>query len=215
MDPFFLISYTSLDLVLTHRWHSSSSRIISSTYWTNVSDLNLTMKRAIIFLFTFISRDSSVRKKTGYGPNGRCSIPDWGKDFSLRRHVHTSYRPPPPPATLRGLCRQVRSVTIMTPTRLVKGEVRKVKVKKKTKLSVWVNNWASRHEDVWGSGGAVPPFLALALDGGEWSPSRPGLFNPGKRERPLAPEENRNPAVQPTAHRYIDRAILAPKDGEI
>jgi hypothetical protein len=31
-----------------------------------------------------------------------------------------------------------------------------------------------------GSGGAVPPFLTSALDGGEWSASCPGHFTPGK-----------------------------------
>jgi hypothetical protein len=30
-----------------------------------------------------------------------------------------------------------------------------------------------------GSGGIAPLFLTLALDGGEWSPSRPGRFIPG------------------------------------
>jgi hypothetical protein len=28
-----------------------------------------------------------------------------------------------------------------------------------------------------GGGGIAPPFLASALDGGEWSASRPGRFN--------------------------------------
>jgi hypothetical protein len=32
-----------------------------------------------------------------------------------------------------------------------------------------------------GSGGIVPQFLTLALDGGEWSVSRPGRFTPGER----------------------------------
>jgi hypothetical protein len=31
---------------------------------------------------------------------------------------------------------------------------------------------------MWGSGGIVPPFLTLALDGGEWSASRPCRFIP-------------------------------------
>jgi hypothetical protein len=38
----------------------------------------------------------------------------------------------------------------------------------------------SRHEDVWGSGGTVPPFLTTALDGGEWSASRPGRLTSGE-----------------------------------
>jgi hypothetical protein len=39
----------------------------------------------------------------------------------------------------------------------------------------------SSHEDVWGSGGIVPQFLTSALDGGEWSASRPNCFTPEKR----------------------------------
>jgi hypothetical protein len=31
----------------------------------------------------------------------------------------------------------------------------------------------------WGSGGIAPPFLTSALDGGEWSASRPCRFTPG------------------------------------
>jgi hypothetical protein len=31
----------------------------------------------------------------------------------------------------------------------------------------------------YGGGGTVPPFLTLALVGGEWSASRPGSFTPG------------------------------------
>jgi hypothetical protein len=34
-------------------------------------------------------------------------------------------------------------------------------------------------------GRIVPPFLTSALDGGEWSASRPGRFTPG--ETPLPP----------------------------
>jgi hypothetical protein len=33
----------------------------------------------------------------------------------------------------------------------------------------------------WGSGGIAPPFLTRALDGGEWSASRPCHFTPGER----------------------------------
>jgi hypothetical protein len=32
------------------------------------------------------------------------------------------------------------------------------------------------HEDIWGSEGIAPPFLTPALDGGEWSDSRPDRF---------------------------------------
>jgi hypothetical protein len=35
------------------------------------------------------------------------------------------------------------------------------------------------HEDLWGSGGIASPFLTSAVDGGEWSASRPGRFTPG------------------------------------
>jgi hypothetical protein len=31
------------------------------------------------------------------------------------------------------------------------------------------------------SGGIAPPFLTSALDGGEWSASRPGSFTTGER----------------------------------
>jgi len=34
-----------------------------------------------------------------------------------------------------------------------------------------------------GSGGIAPRILNSALNGGEWSVSRPGLFNPGERAR--------------------------------
>jgi hypothetical protein len=33
----------------------------------------------------------------------------------------------------------------------------------------------------WGSGGMVPYFFTSALDGAEWSASRPGRFTPGER----------------------------------
>jgi hypothetical protein len=33
---------------------------------------------------------------------------------------------------------------------------------------------------MWGSGGIAPSFLTSALDGGEWSASRPCRFAPGK-----------------------------------
>jgi hypothetical protein len=36
-------------------------------------------------------------------------------------------------------------------------------------------------EDIWGSGTVAPPFLTSALDGGEWSASRPCRFTPGER----------------------------------
>jgi hypothetical protein len=48
-------------------------------------------------------------------------------------------------------------------------------------LSLCLINRALRHEDVWRSGGVAPPFLTLALDGGEWSASHPGRFTSGER----------------------------------
>jgi hypothetical protein len=36
-------------------------------------------------------------------------------------------------------------------------------------------------EAYWGSGGIAPHFLTSALDGGEWSASRPGRFTPRER----------------------------------
>jgi hypothetical protein len=37
-----------------------------------------------------------------------------------------------------------------------------------------------RHEDIWSNGGIAPPFLTSALDGGEWSASRPCCFTTGE-----------------------------------
>jgi hypothetical protein len=37
-----------------------------------------------------------------------------------------------------------------------------------------------RHEDIRESGGIAPTFLTSALDGGEWSASRPCRFTPGE-----------------------------------
>jgi hypothetical protein len=42
------------------------------------------------------------------------------------------------------------------------------------------------HEDVWGNGGIAAPFLISALDGGEWSASRPGHFTTGKESNPIS-----------------------------
>jgi hypothetical protein len=94
----------------------------------------------------------------------------------------------------------------------------------KIKLSQRLINETLYHEDVWGSGGIVPLFLASAPDGGEWSASRPGRFTPGERAPGtawiggwvgckagldavhyitlLTPSENRNPPFQPVACRY-------------
>jgi hypothetical protein len=59
-----------------------------------------------------------------------------------------------------------------------------------------------------------------AVDGGEWSASRPGRFTPGelspppvwtlwRREKYLAPAGNQTPAVQPVARRYTDWTLTA------
>jgi hypothetical protein len=44
-----------------------------------------------------------------------------------------------------------------------------------------VLNLSLCHEDVRWSGGIALPFLTTALDGGEWSGSRPGRFISGER----------------------------------
>jgi hypothetical protein len=50
----------------------------------------------------------------------------------------------------------------------------------KVKLFLCLINYAPSHEEVWRSGGIAPPLLTSALDGGEWSDSRPGRFTPGE-----------------------------------
>jgi hypothetical protein len=35
----------------------------------------------------------------------------------------------------------------------------------------------------WGSGGIAPHIVTLALDGGDWSASRPGRFIPREKDR--------------------------------
>jgi hypothetical protein len=87
----------------------------------------------------------------------------------------------------------------------------------------------------WGSGGIIPRIFDLStLDGGEWSASRPGRFNPRERARgthwiggwvgpravldavvkrkitsPRRESNPRTPIVQPIAQRYTDWAITA------
>jgi hypothetical protein len=41
-----------------------------------------------------------------------------------------------------------------------------------------VLNQVPRHDDIWRSGGIAPYFLTPALDGVEWSASRPDRFTP-------------------------------------
>jgi hypothetical protein len=61
----------------------------------------------------------------------------------------------------------------------------KIKVKVKVKLSLRFNR-APRHEGVLGEWRySSTHSLTSALDGGEWSASRPGRFTPGKE--PLLP----------------------------
>jgi hypothetical protein len=43
-------------------------------------------------------------------------------------------------------------------------------------MSLCLINSALRHENIGGSGGIAPSFLASALQRGEWSASRPSLF---------------------------------------
>jgi hypothetical protein len=85
----------------------------------------------------------------------------------------------------------------------------------------------------WGSGGIAHTFLTSALDGGEWSASRPGRFTPReralgthwmggwvgpravldmvKRKIPSPRQESnpRTPIVQPIAQHCADGAITA------
>jgi hypothetical protein len=52
------------------------------------------------------------------------------------------------------------------------------------KLSLYLRNSTPHYDDIWGSGGIDPPFLTLALDGGEWSASRHGRYG---KENNLSP----------------------------
>jgi hypothetical protein len=81
----------------------------------------------------------------------------------------------------------------------------------------------------WGVEVYLHAFLTSALDGGEWSTSRPGLFNPREKEpdthwiggwvgpravldvvvkrkipNPRRELNSRTPVVQPVAQRYTD-----------
>jgi hypothetical protein len=51
-------------------------------------------------------------------------------------------------------------------------------IRQAAKLTRCLSNWRKRDEDVWGSEGISCPSLALVLDGGEWSASRPCRFTP-------------------------------------
>jgi hypothetical protein len=93
-------------------------------------------------------------------------------------------------------------------------------------MSLCVSDQSARHKDVWLSRGTAPLFLRSALDGGEWSNSRPDHFTLGERafvihwiggwvdlrtcvdgmekEKMFALAWNRTPAVQPIARRHTD-----------
>jgi hypothetical protein len=68
-----------------------------------------------------------------------------------------------------------------------------VQITVKVKLSLCLINSALCHEDIWGSGGIAPPFLTSALDGGEWSASRPCRFTPGERSDGLHIQSRHGP----------------------
>jgi hypothetical protein len=106
--------------------------------------------------------------------------------------------------------------------------------RQKVKLSLCFFKWTPCYEGVLGGGGIVSCILTLALDGGEWSASRPGRFTPrerapgihwiggwvspraildvvGKRKIP-SPCQKSNPRtliVQPIALCYTNWAIMA------
>jgi hypothetical protein len=104
----------------------------------------------------------------------------------------------------------------------------RLKVKVKVKLSLFFN-LAPHHEGVLGEWRySSTHSLTLALDGGEWSASRPGLFTPRERASgthwigwvgpraildavvkkkipsPCQELNPRTPIVQPIAQRYTD-----------
>jgi hypothetical protein len=66
----------------------------------------------------------------------------------------------------------------MTP----KAKLKKLYKIRKVKVSLYLINYASRHEDLRGSECITPQFLTSTLDGSEWSASRPGKFSPGERD---------------------------------
>jgi hypothetical protein len=99
----------------------------------------------------------------------------------------------------------------------------------KFKLSLWIFNWTRRHEGVLVEKYSSIHSLTSALDGGEWSDSRPDSFTTGerapgthwiggrvgpravldavvKRKIPSPSRESKptTPIVQPVAQRYTD-----------
>jgi hypothetical protein len=111
---------------------------------------------------------------------------------------------------------------------------KKVQLMYKVKLSRFFN-WAPRHEGVLGEWRYISTHsLTSALDGGEWSASRPGRFTPRERTSgtpwiggwvglkavldtvvkrkipsPRRESNSRTTMVQPIAQRYTDWAITA------
>jgi hypothetical protein len=63
------------------------------------------------------------------------------------------------------------------------------------------------HVDIWESGGIAPPFLTSALDEGEWSVSRPGLFIPGEID-PRYPLDRRLVGPDNRSGRYEEEKNL-------
>jgi hypothetical protein len=61
--------------------------------------------------------------------------------------------------------------------RVVLKEIKAIS-KVESKVALCLISLALCHEDVWGSGGTTPRFLASALHGGEWSASRRCRFTP-------------------------------------
>jgi hypothetical protein len=53
-------------------------------------------------------------------------------------------------------------------------------LKGKIKLSLCLINYASHHEDVWGSGSIAPPFFISALDKANGKFYDPAALPPGK-----------------------------------
>jgi hypothetical protein len=66
-----------------------------------------------------------------------------------------------------------RAATVIGPTALL--------VKVKVKLSLCLTNYALHHEGIWWRWRYSSTLFTSALDGGEWSRSRPGRFTPEKR----------------------------------
>jgi hypothetical protein len=71
----------------------------------------------------------------------------------------------------------------------------------KVKSSLCLINKALFHDDILGCGGITPPFFTSALDGGNWSASRPGRFTSGEIV-PQYPLDERLGGPQSRSRRY-------------